>query len=49
MDTFPVDNSRVANNFLPHGFAHDQIAPNNTEELVEGQEADEEKISALHN
>jgi hypothetical protein len=45
MDTFPVDNSRVANNFLPHGLAHDQIAPNNTEQLVEGQEADEEKIS----
>jgi hypothetical protein len=45
MDAFTVGNSKVANNSLPHGLAHDEIAPNNTEEPVEGQEAGEEKTS----
>lgn len=45
MDAFVVDNSKVANNSLPQGLAHNEIAPNNTEELVEGQEAGEEKTS----
>jgi hypothetical protein len=45
MDAFTVDNSKVANNSLPHGLADDEIALNNSEEPVDGQEADEEKTS----